>query len=409
MIDIDFKISVIGLGKVGLPLTCGFLKVGYEVIGIDNNQKVVESLNKGISHIGNEPGIQEILEKKIKEGKFKATTDFKSIKESNVIVVIVPLLLDENNKPDFTALIFSCKSISKNLKKNDLVCFETTLPPGTTKKLLVPILEESGLKAGKDFFVAACPERVMSGRVLKDLETYPKIIGGIDKKSCELAKKFYEKVYPKGIVLMSDCTAAEAVKVFEGVYRDVNIGLANELMMVCDKLGINVKEVIDAANTQPYCNIHTPGVGVGGHCIPEYPYFIINLDGIDARITKEARKLNEIMPQYFIEKLKQKVKNIKNLKVCILGLAYRPNVKTYINSPTIELSKKLKELGAVVSCYDPIYTKKEIEEFLKVKSYDSLEEAVKDNDVVIIATAYGQFKKSYADKIVIDGRFILDV
>jgi len=410
----NVRICVFGMGHVGLPLACGFLKTGYKVTGVDVVEEVVKSLNSGISHIRKEPGVQEILEKNVKNKNFKATTDgINAVKQSDVIIVVVPLTINKDKTLNFDPLKKCCKTISKGLKKGHLICFETTLPPGTTKNVLVPVIEGSGLKAGTDFYVASCPERVMSGTVLKDLESWFKIIGGINRKSGYLAKQIYEPVFSKGVILVSNATTAEAIKVFEGIYRDVNIGLANELMMICQKYyNINTKEVINGANSQPFCHIHEPGIGVGGICIPVYPYFLINKFKKDTKIIKNARKINENMPKYFVNVLvkilKASGKNIKGLKVCVLGLSFRPNVKEYRYSPTFDVVNELNKLGVSVSCYDPLYKKDEIMKILKVNGYDNVEKAIEENEVFIIVTGYEQFRnQSFNGKIVVDGRFIL--
>jgi len=410
----NVRICIFGMGHVGLPLACGFLKAGCKVTGVDVVEEVVRSLNNGISHIRNEPGVQEILEKNVKNRNFKATTDgMNAVEQSDVVIIVVPLTVNKDKNPNFDPLKKCCKTISKRLKKGHLICFETTLPPGTTNNLLIPLLEESGLKAGTDFYVASCPERAMSGRVLKDLESYPKIIGGINRKSGHLAGQIYELVFSKGVILVKNTTTAEAIKIFEGIYRDVNIGLANELMMICQKhYNVDIKEVIKAANSQPFCHVHEPGIGVGGICMPVYPYFLINKFKEDTKIIRNARKTNENMPKYFVDvlirKLKAKKKNIKKLRVCVLGLSFRPNVKEHRYSPTFDVVKELKKLGAIVSCYDPLYKKNEIMKILKVNGYDNLKKVIDENEALIIATGYEQFRnQSFNGKIVVDGRFIL--
>ncbi|MFQ6055107.1 MAG: nucleotide sugar dehydrogenase, partial [Methanosarcinales archaeon] len=325
----DITVSVYGLGKMGLPLASVFADKGAKVIGVDINKKVVNNVNKGINTIPEEPGLTELVERNVSAGRLSATTDLvEGAKKSDVMIILVPTFLDKNNNPDLSIVTSVCKSISKGLESMDFVIQESTVPPRTTVDVILPILEESGLKKG-EFGVAHCPERTMSGTVLRDItRAYPKIVGGIDAKSTETAEALYSVINQNGVIPVTDATTAEAVKVFEGVYRDVNIALANQLSIVCEKIGINAIEVFKIANTQPYSHLHMPSCGVGGHCIPVYPYFLIKTVDCDTSLLELARKINDDMAIYTVDSVKRLLNgNLKDSNILVLGLTYRGNVK----------------------------------------------------------------------------------
>lgn len=295
-------VTVVGLGKIGLPLAAVFANSGhFKVIGADINEKVVETVNKGISHIKNEPGLQELLQKAWKDGNLKATTDIsKAVSQSNIVIVIVPVLVNENGEINYQFIDKAVFDIGKGIQKGTLVIFETTLPSGDTRNRFgKKIAEISGLTLGADFHLGYSPERVYSNRILQDLSNYPKIVSGDNEKSLELVKSFYKKALNCNIIPVSNLETAEFTKVAESVYRDVNIALVNELAIYADTLGVNMKEVIHAANTQPFSHLLLPGVGVGGHCIPVYPYFFIN-KGLGNGIVQLSREINDHMAEYAV-------------------------------------------------------------------------------------------------------------
>ena len=254
------SIAVFGLGKIGLPLSTIFANKGASVLGVDINEEIVHEINKGRNPIEGEPGLNELVERAVFAHRLKATTDGRyAARKADVMIIAVPTLIDDKKNIDLSAIEDVCGSIAAGLEKGDFVITESTLPPGTTKKVIIPILERSGLKLG-EFGVAHCPERVSSGRAIEDItRAYPKIVGGADEKSTETAKALYSVINERGVIAVSDATTAEAVKVFEGVYRDVNIALANQLAIICEELGIDALEAFKAANTQPFCHIHAPG------------------------------------------------------------------------------------------------------------------------------------------------------
>jgi len=347
------KIAVYGQGKMGLPLAQVMAQY-YKVIGVDVNKDLVENLNKGINPIRDEPGLNELLVQNLKAKNYEATTDFSyAAKNSNVHVILVPTLI-KDNKPDLSIVKDVAKKISYNLKKNDIVITECTMPPGSTEKL-IPILEESKLKYINDFGLAHCPERTMTGTAIRDITgQYPKIIGASDERTLKIVKEIYEKINKKGTIVMSSIVAAEMVKVFEGCYRDVNIALANELSYVCEKYNVDSTEIFSAANSQPYCHIHNPGY-VGGHCIPYYPWFVIDEN---TELMRTARKINEnvidVLIMKVIEGLNECKKPIKNSNILILGLTFRGNVYEFEHTPAKPFIEKLKKLKPKIYAYDPI-------------------------------------------------------
>jgi nucleotide sugar dehydrogenase len=367
----ELTVAVYGLGKMGLPLAAIFASKGAKVIGADVNEEVVMKINQGINHVKGEPGLDELVEENVKRGRLKATTDLvKAAKDSDVMIILVPAFLDENNESDLGIVKSVSEDIAKGIEKGDFVIVETTVPPGTTDRVVRQILEKSGLNAGEDFGMAHCPERTSSGRAIEDiLGAYPKVVGGIDKKSTDTAEAIYRIINEKGVIPVTSSTEAEMVKIAEGLYRDVNIALANELALISERCGADVFEVIKTANTQPFCNLHRPGAGVGGHCIPVYPWFVMNEE---TRLIRTAREVNDSMPGHVVDKVSKTLndhgENIKDSNVLVAGLVYRPGVKETYHTPAREVIKKLRKLGANVYGYDPVFTENEMKSVLNVES-----------------------------------------
>jgi len=399
----DLTIAVIGQGKMGLPIDVAFLNAGYRVIGVDVNPKVVELVSQGNPPIVGEPGVEEGIRKGLQTKKFECTLSLEyALKQSDVIIIIIPILLNKYNNPDLQPLIKLIDSIAVHLRRGQIIILESTVPPLTTETIIKPHLERiSNLKAGIDFGLAFAPERTYSGRALKDIvDNYPKIVGGINKKTTDKVAKIYASFVKNGIIKMSSATAAEAVKVFKGVYRDVNIALANELAKIAEKLDVDIMEVIAAANTEPYSHIHYPGPGVGGHCIPVYPQFLINVaseHGLNAPITKTARAVNLSMPSHVINRclfgMNKLNKALKSSKVVVLGLAYRGNVKESRNSPSIEVIKQLKHYEPKeLILHDPLFTSDEISRIVDVTFDSDLEHALNGADCILILTDHDHYK-----------------
>lgn len=416
------KIAVIGMGKIGLPLAVQYAKKGHDVIGVDINSKTIESINKGIEPFPEEEHLQEYLHDVIKSKNLRATASYEeAVSDADVVVVVVPLFVNEIAEPDFTAMDSATKNIGKNLKKNSLVCYETTLPIGTTRKRFTPALEqESGFKVGKDFAVVFSPERVFTGRIFQDLRKYPKIIGGITETCAKKGMAFYEQVLdfdmrqdlakPNGVWNVKSVESAEFVKLAETTYRDVNIGLANQFAMYADTIGVNVYEIIEAANSQQYSRIHEPGISVGGHCIPVYPQFYTWND-TSATIVKNARKTNQSMPIYAITKIKEMCGHLEGLNILIHGVTYRDKVKETAFSGAFELDKYLRLEGASTYFQDDILTEMEIQE-LNLRPMKK--EILNQINILIIHTKpitedALQIEKMERLELIFDGRNYLEI
>ncbi|CAF29909.1 nucleotide sugar dehydrogenase [Methanococcus maripaludis] len=413
----NLKIAVFGQGKMGLPLASVFAEYGINVIGVDINQMVVDNLNNGINHITEEPGLSELVSKNVENKKYTATTDgVGAATDADIIVILVPTLIDDRGNIKLDPVYSVSEIISKGLKKGNIVITEATMPPGTTEKL-IPILEKSGLKLG-EFGLAHAPERTMTGTALRDIKgQYPKIIGCSDERTHNIVSKLYDLINKKGTIKMSSIKAAETVKVFEGVYRDVNIGLSNEMALWCEEHSINALEVFEAANTQPFCHFHTPGAGVGGHCIPVYPWFVINTSNeVNPRITKTARELNDYMAHHIVELtikgLNEFKKCLNGSKILVLGLTFRGGVKEFMKSAAIPIINELNSLGANVYSYDPLCDE------LDAKKYNSkLKTDFNGIDAIIVTSDHEEFKhldfekisKEVSTKLIVDGRNIINV
>ncbi|WP_342462897.1 nucleotide sugar dehydrogenase [Ureibacillus sp. FSL K6-8385] len=405
-------VTVVGLGKIGLPLAAVIANSGYfNVIGADSNEKVVETANKGISHIQNEPGLEELLYNAWKTGTFRATTvTAKAVSQSDVVVVIVPVLVKEDGKINYEFIDAAVEDIGKGIRKGTLVIFETTLPAGDTRNRFGKRIEEiSGLQLGTDFHLGYSPERVYSNRIIQDLSNYPKIVSGDNEKSLELVKSFYKRALNCDILPVSNLETAEFTKVAESVYRDVNIALANELAVFADSLGVNMKEVIHAANSQPFSHLHYPGVGVGGHCIPVYPYFFIN-KGLKKGLVHLSREVNDHMAKYAVDQVERILGSLQDQNILILGLSFRENVKETTKSSALLLADKLKQRGAIVYVDDPLYSSEEIAAFQVLPYSEAIREKI---DAIILQAFHDQYKNFPFDhfpncRMVLDGRNQLD-
>ncbi|MCF3943108.1 nucleotide sugar dehydrogenase [Oceanobacillus alkalisoli] len=403
------SIAVVGLGKIGLTLAAVFANNGFHVRGADINEAVVSSINQGISHITNEPGLEKLVAQAHQNNMLSATKQTsEAVKQSNIIIVIVPVLVDDENHTDYQFIDQAVLEIAKGLKKGSLIIFETTLSPGDTRNRFGTKIEEvSGLKMGKDFSLAYSPERVYSNRIIQDLESYPKVVGGLDEKSLALAKQFYTKALGCELIAVSTLETAEFSKVAECVYRDVNIALANELAMFADEKNVDMSEVITASNSQPFSHIHHPGIGVGGHCIPIYPYFFIN-KGLTSGLTPLARTINDQMADYSLMKMERVLGSFRNKNILILGLSYRENVKEPTKSTTLLLIEKLKEEKANIFVHDPQFTANEIEQYA-VRPLQLEDALVEEMDAVIIQAFHKEYEnldfKAFTNcKLVMDGR-----
>ncbi len=355
------KISVIALGKIGLPVAAYYAARGHQVTGCDVNPDVVAAVNAGRSHIEHEPGLPERVAAMTASGRLRATTDIAAgVAGADVVVVLVPLEVDAGRRPDFRPLDRAFQEVSRGLANRSLVVLETTVPVGTTRTRFLPMLESAGRRCGRDFFFAFSPERLQSGRVERDLLTYPRVVGGIDEPSAGRAAAFYAGEFGVSAITLANAEAAELCKLAESIYRDVNIALANELAGYAAARGIDIHEVIPAANSQPQSHLHRPGLGVGGHCIPVYPYFLAG-DSESAPLTLASRAVNDAMPYRAAALLDAALDGLSGRRVLILGLTYRPGVRETAHSPALDLASKLAEEGARVFGHDPLLSDRAID------------------------------------------------
>jgi nucleotide sugar dehydrogenase len=364
-------VCVVGLGKIGLPLAAQYAASGATVVGADIDSRVVDAVNAGeCPHLG-EPGLAERITSAHAAGCLSATTDTaRAVAASDVVVIVVPLLVDALGIPEFRALDAATAAVASGLKPGTLVCYETTLPVGTTRHRFLPVLTAAaGLRERGEVHVCFSPERVYTGRTFGDLRKYPKLVGGVDEESTKRAVAFYENVLqfderadlarPNGVWPMAAAESAELAKLAETTYRDVNIALANEFAIHCDRSGIDVYEVIEASNSQPFSHIHQPGVNVGGHCIPVYPKLYLSTHA-DANMPSASRTTNEAMPRYAVELLERSLGSLLGRTIAILGLAYRGGVKEAAFSGAFPLRDLLLERGAMPTVHDPLYTDGEL-------------------------------------------------
>lgn len=383
-------IGVVGLGYVGLPLAVEFAKAGFNVIGFDVSQKVVDSLNNGISHIQDVPS-EEIAEL-VKTGRLKATSDESRIAEMDAISIAVPTPLVKTRDPDMSYVVKATATIVRNAHPGMLVVLESTTYPGTTRELMQPKLEEAGLVIGSDVFLAFSPERVDPGNPVWNTKNTPKVVGGITPDCTEVATALYACCLDT-MVPVSSTETAELVKLLENTFRSVNIALVNEMAIVCDKLGVDVWEVIDAANTKPFGFMKfTPGPGIGGHCIPLDPHYLawkMRTLNYKTRFIDLASEINSQMPAVVVEKVSKALnsasKAVNGSKILIIGVAYKKNIDDMRESPALDVIRLLKEQGANVSYHDP-YVPSYTEDGHTSTSVPLTDALLQESDAVVIVT-----------------------
>ena len=353
---------VVGAGKMGLPLAVQFARHGWDVTAVDVNPDVVAAVNAGRSHVTEEPGLAEGVAEVHAAGRLRASVDAaESVRGADVAVLIVPVMLDDAHQPDYRYMDSAVESISGGVHSGLTVIFETTLPVGDTRGRFLPRLEAAGgLVGDEDLFVAFSPERLYSGAVFANLATYPKLVGGIGPESTRRAAVFYDSVLDAEIVAMSGAEAAEFSKLADTTYRDVNIALANEFARFADRAGVDIQEVIAAANSQPYSHVHQPGIGVGGHCIPVYPHLLLSR-APDLEVVATARRTNDGQLGAVIKTLESHLGGLDDAPILVLGLTYREHVKELAYSRALPLIDRLSFHGAEVWAYDPLLSNEEIE------------------------------------------------
>lgn len=373
------KVCVLGLGYIGLPTASVLATHGFQVVGVDINDKVLQVIAQGNSHI-TEPGLRTLVEAAVKSGALSVQ---KTPEPADAFIICVPTPLTHDHRADLRYVEAAARSIVPYLKRENLVILESTVPPGTTSGLVKSILEQSGLKSGMDFYLAYCPERVLPGKILTEIVQNSRIIGGIDRCSAEMAKQLYEH-FVEGEIYLTDATTAEMVKLAENTFRDVNIALANELSRICVGLGIDVWEVIELANKHPRVHLHRPGPGVGGHCIAVDPWFIVEKLPDKAKLIRVSREINDEQPRYVFELIRSLTADTTHPKVAIFGVAYKGDVDDIRESPALAVIHLLQEHGYEVAAYDPHV--KEFEFPLQ-----NLEDACQGADCIAILAAHSDF------------------
>ena len=398
------KLTTIGLGYIGLPTSIMFAKHGVDVLGVDIKQEAVDMLNGGQIHI-EEPGLQDALEEVLETGKFRASTTAEEA-DAYIIAVPTPNKNDEYKSADISIVMAGVESIVPILKKGDTVIVESTIAPRTMDDHVAPYLEEQGFKIGEDIFLVHCPERVLPGQIMHELIYNNRIVGGMTPACVEAGKKVYG-TFVKGEMIETNAKTAEMSKLMENTYRDVNIALANELAMICNRLDINVHEVIEMANKHPRVNLHTPGPGVGGHCLAVDPYFIIAEAPEESPLIQLSRSINVSMPEYVVNITKKMLSKLNGNKVTVFGLTYKGDVDDIRESPAFDIYELLrKEEGLEVNTYDPHVKMDFVEKDMK--------SAVTDSSLVLVLSDHSEFKiltdndfETMKDKVIFDTKNVV--
>ena len=420
----NIRVCVVGIGRIGLPIALSFANSGFYTHGIDINENLVEKINNKIFPLKDEPGYDVMFDKVTNTKKFVATSNFENVvSNSDIILLSLPTSMNSSNIPDYSALKSVGKQLHDYLSNGSLVIMESTVEPGFVENTLIPIIEgdDQKLKAGKDFTIGVCPETANPGEILNNFKNLPRLVGAIDEKTRNMITKIYRHVFAVDFIPMPNCKTANAVKLTTNVFRDLNIAFVNELAILFEKAGIDITTVLEAAKTKYNFQVHYPGSGVGGPCLPVNSYQMINFAktlGLDTfKIVEDGRKINESMPDHVIELLEdafnESNKSLSNSTVLILGVSYKPNVKDIQISPSEIIVKKLQEMKTNILIYDP-YFKEEDVFGLKVES--NLIELLPNVDAIIIATSHNEFrdlepsflKSKMRTPIVIDSTRILD-
>ena len=421
----EISICIIGIGRIGLPTALSFAKSGFHTVGLDINVDLVQKINSGDFPLKDEPKYDEIFIDVLKDKTFQASTNaVQIIPKSDVILLSLPTPMDKNNVPDYSALKSVAKQLHELLTPGSLVVVESTIEPGFLENELIPIIDgdDKRLDSGKNYGIGVCPETANPGEILIDFEKLPRLVGGINTKSASIITEVYKHVFPVQFIQMPDCKTANAVKLTTNVFRDINIAFINELSILFEKLGIDTNVVLEAAKTKYNFQVHYPGAGVGGPCLPINSYQFLNsaskFDDDLLTIIKASRKRNESMPLYVVDMINEvfdKVgKSLKNSSLLILGVSYKPNIKDIQLSPAEIIIKKLQDQGALVKIYDPYF---KLTSVFDIKTENDLESALHEVDAVILLTAHKEFlkiepsflKSTMKSPIVIDTRGVFDV
>lgn len=414
--DRSLRLTVLGIGYVGLPTAALFANVGFQVIALDIKSEIVEAVNSGVSPI-NEPGLKELLSINVQAGRLSATLNStESLKQADVIMISVQTPIDHDKKSNLSFLMNALEEVGTTMKKGSLVIIISTVPPSTILENVKPNLELlSGLTVDDEFYLAYVPERIAPGKAINEFVESPRLIGGIGPNSTKIAVELFKTVCKK--VIETDAATAEVSKLAENTFRDVNIAFANQLALICERHGVDAQKVIELANTHPRVNIHTPGPGVGGPCLPKDPYLLINkIKHTKPNIIKTARQINDYMPKHIIKLILQALKNtdkkVKNSRIAILGTAYKGNVDDSRLSPSESIIHELISLEVKTTVYDPYCI-----EIFGAKRTNSLNEAIEGSDCLVIITDHTEFKNLNLQEIknlmnskpaIIDGRRIIN-
>lgn len=404
-------LGVIGLGYVGLPLAVEKAKAGYKTIGFDIQKEKVDNVNAGKNYIGDV--VNEDLAEIVKSGMLRATMDFSEVASADAVCICVPTPLDQYQQPDISYVKTSAESIVSYMHKDMLIVLESTTYPGTTEELLKPIFESSGLKCGVDFYLAFSPERVDPGNLIYKTKNTPKVVGGVTKECTDIAALMYENILQAPIHKVSSPAIAEMEKILENTYRNINIGLVNELAILCNKMNINIWEVIDAAKSKPYgFQAFYPGPGLGGHCIPLDPYYLswkAREYGFHTSMIEASMMINDRMPEYCAERsakiLNKFKKPLNGSSILVLGIAYKQDIDDYRESPAIEVINELEKLGAIVDYYDPYISEYKEYGHIKKGLKNLTKEVILNADLVLVTTAHTNVDYDFVQQ---NSKFIFD-
>ena len=415
------RVCVVGIGRIGLPTALSFAKSGLQTIGVDINENLVSTINSGVFPLKDEPGYEEIFNDVIKNKMFSATTKIEdAIPNSDLILLSLPTPMDKNNVPDYSALRDSASKLSKFLSPNSLIIVESTVEPGFIEDEMVPIISKSDqLKIGENFFIGVCPENANPGEILHDFTNLPRLVGSINKQTTEIITLIYDFVFAVELVIMPDCKTANAVKLTTNVFRDINIAFINELSLMFEKLGIDTLKVLEAAKKKYNFQIHYPGAGVGGPCLPINSYQLLNAarrSGVNLSMIEYGRQINEKMPEHVIkltlDAFKECKKPIQNNDILILGVSYKPDVKDIQLTPAKHIIKKLQDLGANIHIYDPYFSSSQV---FGINVEENLDGVISKVDASIIITAHKEFQNislsvfnKMKSPILVDTRGIID-
>ena len=421
----DLTVCVIGIGRIGLPTALSFAKSGLSTIGVDINEELVNKIKNKDFPLKDEPGYQEIFEQVINSEKFTSTTKIEeAVADSQIILLSLPTPMDKNNVPDYTALRTVGNQLKNLVKPGTIVIVESTIEPGFIENEFINLVENKDKKilAGESIGVGVCPETANPGEIMKDFENLPRLVGATDDKTSQIITKIYEHIFPVELIPMPNCKTANAVKLTTNVFRDVNIAFVNELALLFEKLGIDIKTVLEAADRKYNFQIHYPGAGVGGPCLPVNSYQMLNsakaIDDNLLKIIKSGREINEHMPYHVVELTKDALneaeKQLDSSEILILGISYKPNVKDIQLSPAEVIVSELKKSGSNIRIFDPYFKNVSI---YGIKTENDFEQIISQVDAVVIVTAHNEFEdissEYFASKmkspIVIDTRGIIDM